>query len=318
MKGEEKNPKIRVERYLRASVLNDVVELEKRVWKREGYREVNAPMLYFELAYLTNGLVLTAFDDGIYSPEERAAMAEQDPWYGADHPIAFLVCFADFDHNGPFWYGARMGVDQRYQDKNIGEILVNHLYACARESRIPRIRWTYDPLQSRNGYIYLRRMGGLVREMGFNYYSAVFTNDQFNRGISTDRFVVDWEIGSERVIDRMVKGIIPDFDESQMTPESIVNEIELDEQGLERHGEKWMIKARLSPLFVEIPYAQDRLLQADRAKAQALRDKCRALFMHYLARGYVVNDFVLRKMPDGRRRAYYRLDQETRWQTLNL
>ena len=31
MKGEEKNPKIRVERYLRASVLNDVVELEKRV-----------------------------------------------------------------------------------------------------------------------------------------------------------------------------------------------------------------------------------------------------------------------------------------------
>ncbi len=27
---------IRVERYLRAAVLNDVVELEKRVWKKEG------------------------------------------------------------------------------------------------------------------------------------------------------------------------------------------------------------------------------------------------------------------------------------------
>src|SRR5512137_2912656 len=63
---------IRVERYLRATVLNDVVELEKRVWKKEGYREVNAPMLYFELAYLTNGLILTAFDEGVYSPGERA------------------------------------------------------------------------------------------------------------------------------------------------------------------------------------------------------------------------------------------------------
>ena len=67
-----------------------------------------------------------------------------------------------------------------------------------------------------------------------------------------------------------------------------------------------------------IVQTQDRLLQADRTKAQALRDKCRGLFMHYLARGYVVNDFVLRKSPDGRRRAYYRLDQEIQWQTLNL
>jgi len=46
MTDDAMKPKIRVERYLRASVLNDVVELEKRVWKREGYREVNAPMLY--------------------------------------------------------------------------------------------------------------------------------------------------------------------------------------------------------------------------------------------------------------------------------
>ncbi len=318
MAAGEAKPKVRVERYLRASVLNDVVELEKRVWKREGYREVNAPMLYFELAYLTNGLVLTAFDDGVYTPEERAVMAREDPWYEGDHPIGFLVCFADFDHNGSFWYGARMGVDQRYQDKNIGEVLVSHLYDSAKERHIPRIRWTYDPLQSRNGYIYLRRMGALVKEIGFNYYSAVFTNDQFNRGISTDRFVVEWDIGSARVIERMEEGKIPDFDESLMTPDNIVNEIELDEEGLERHGEKWLFRLRKSPLFIEIPYAQDRLLQADRTKAQALRDKCRGLFMHYLARGYVVNDFILRKSPDGRRRAYYRLDQDVQAQTLNL
>jgi predicted GNAT superfamily acetyltransferase len=161
-------------------------------------------------------------------------------------------------------------------------------------------------------------MGGLVKEIGFNYYSAVFTNDQFNRGISTDRFVVEWDINSERVTKRMQKGEIPVFDESLITPENTINEIDLDELGLERHGEKWLFHAKASPIFIEIPYAQDRLLQADRAKAQLLRDKCRALFMHYLARGYVVNDFVLKKMPDGRRRAFYRLDQEVQWQTLSL
>ena len=309
---------IRVERYLRATVLNDVVELEKRVWKKEGYREVNAPMLYFELAYLTNGLILTAFDEVVYSPQEREAMAKEDPWYEGDRPIGFAALFADFDHNGPFWYGARMGVDDRYQDKNVGDALVAALYDSAKERNIPRIRWTYDPLQSRNGYIYLRKMGGLVREIGFNYYSAVFTNDQFNRGISTDRFIVEWMIGSDRVRERMEEGKIPELDPAIITSENVINEIEIGADGLEMHGEKWLFQSNQSPIFIEIPYDQDRLLRTDRVRAQSLRDKCRALFMHYLARGYVVTDFVLKKSPDERRHVYYRLDQDIQWQKLRL
>ncbi|MFA5183035.1 MAG: GNAT family N-acetyltransferase [Syntrophales bacterium] len=309
---------IRVERYLRATVLNDVVELEKRVWKKEGYREVNAPMLYFELAYLTNGLILTAFDESVYSPQEREAMAKEDPWYEGDRPIGFAALFADFDHNGPFWYGARMGVDDRYQDKNVGEALVAALYDSAKERNIPRIRWTYDPLQSRNGYIYLRKMGGLVREIGFNYYSAVFTNDQFNRGISTDRFIVEWMIGTDRVRERMEEGKIPELDPAIITSENAINEIDIGVDGLEKHGEKWLFQSNESPIFIEIPYDQDRLLRTDRVRAQSLRDKCRALFMHYLARGYVVTDFVLKKSPDARRHVYYRLDQDIQWQKLRL
>lgn len=311
--------KIRVEKYLRATVLNDVVELEKRVWNREGYREVNAPMLYFELAYLTNGLVLTAFDEGIYSGEERRRMAEADPWYAQDRPIGFLVCFADFDKRGPFWYGARMGVDRLYWDKSIGDELVRVLYECAKERSISRIRWTYDPLVSRNGYIYIHRMGAIVREIGFNYYSAVFTSDEFNRAISTDRFIVEWLVQTDRVRDRIERGILPSLDDtSDMTEENIVNAIDLDAEGLESPGEKNVFHLNVSPLFVEIPYNQDRILKADRAKAQRLRDSCRALFMHYLARGYVVRGYVVRREPDGRRRPYYRLEREARWQTLNI
>ncbi|HOK07396.1 MAG TPA: GNAT family N-acetyltransferase [Syntrophales bacterium] len=308
--------KVRVERYLRATVLNDVVELEKRVWRREGYREVNAPMLYFELAYLTNGLVLTAFDEGLYTPSEKASMAREDPWYEGDRPIAFAALFADFDDHGPFWYGARMGVDERYRDKNVGEALLAHIYDCAKERRIPRIRWTYDPLQSRNGYIYLRRLGGLVREIGFNYYSAVFTNDHFNRGISTDRFVVEWYINSARVRERMEEGRIPPFDARDLKEDRKVNEIVIEADGLEGPGDKSLFNRDDTPLFVEIPYAQDLLLKTDRQRAQALRDRCRALFMHYLARGYIVTDFVLHKEEGGRRRAFYRLDRDKAWRDL--
>jgi predicted GNAT superfamily acetyltransferase len=312
-------PKVRIEKYLRESVLNDVVELEKRVWRKEGYREVNAPMLYFELAYLTNGLVLTAFDDGVYTRDERAKMAEEDPWYAGDRPIGFLACFADFDRRGPFWYGARMGVDRRYWDKNIGDELVKILYECARERGIHRIRWTYDPLVSRNGYIYIHRMGATVREIGFNYYSAVFTSDEFNRGISTDRLIVEWQINSDRVRERIEKGILPSlYDASEITPENTINSVEMDEQGLEKPGEKLVFNLTVSPLFMEIPYDQDKLLKADRAKAQILRDKIRGLFMHYLARGYAVKGFVVKKEADGRRRPFYRLERDAEWRFLNL
>lgn len=314
-------PKIRVEKYLRESILNDVVELEKRVWNREGYREVNAPMLYFELAYITNGLVLTAFDEGMFTPDERAAMAKDDPWYAEDqdHPIGFLVCFADFDKKGPFWYGARMGVDRQYWDKNIGDEMVKTLYQCAKERGIPRIRWTYDPLVSRNGYIYIHKMGAVVKEIGFNYYSAVFTSDEFNRAISTDRFVVDWIINSDRVRDRIEKGQLPSLDDiSEMNDNNVVNDIIIDEQGLEQPGQKTIYNLNTSPIFVEIPYNQDKLLKVDRSKAQLLRNKCRSLFMHYLARGYIVKGYVVKKDSPERRRVFYRLEQESRWQVLNL
>ncbi|MBN2255742.1 MAG: GNAT family N-acetyltransferase [Deltaproteobacteria bacterium] len=305
--------KVRIETYLRQSVLNDVVELEKRVWKKEGYREVNAPMLYFELAYLTNGLVITVFDEGIFPPEEKKMMAEKDPWYSGDHPIGFLACFANFDDEGPFWYGARMGVDRLYQDKNIGVAILDGVYSSAKERKISRIRWTYDPLVSRNAYLYLHRMGAQVQEIGFNYYSAVFTNDELNRDISTDRFIVDWYVNSERVTERMEKHNFPRHDLSVITPGNTLNEIVLDEEGLERPGDTFVLDAESTPLFIEIPYSQDKLLKADRAKAQELREKCRALFMRYLAAGYVIRELYVKKESSGRTRPFYRLDLDPRY-----
>jgi len=305
--------KVRIETSLRESVLNDVVELEKRVWKKEGYREVNAPMLYFELAYLTNGMVITAFDEGIFSKEERKEMAKEDPWYEGDHPIGFLCCFANFDNNGSFWYGARMGVDQLYQDKNVGEVILYAWYESAKKRNIPRVRWTYDPFVSKNAYLYLQKMGVQIEEIGFNYYSAVFTNDELNKDISTDRFVVDWYVSSERVRDRMDRHIYPTHDLSIMTPENTLNEIVINEDGLETHGEKMIFNADQTPLFIEIPYSHDRLLKVDRKKAQELRDQCRTLFMRYLAAGYVIKEFVTKKEPSGRIRSFYQLDLDPRY-----
>jgi predicted GNAT superfamily acetyltransferase len=275
-------------------------------------------MLYFELAYLTNSLVLTAFDEGLFTAAERAEMAKEDPWYAADRPVGFLACFADFDQRGPFWYGARMGVDRRYWEKNIGDALMKALYDSAKERNIHRIRWTYDPLISRNGYIYIQKMGATVREIGFNYYSAVFTSDEFNRGISTDRLIVEWQINTERVRERVERGILPPPFDTSMTPENTINDVVVDAQGVERPGEKLLFNLSASPLFIEIPYDQDKLLRVDRSIAQSLRDKIRGLFMHYLARGYVVNGFVVKKEPDGRRRPFYRMERDPEGRDVKL
>jgi len=130
---------------------------------------------------------------------------------------------------------------------------------------------------------------------------------------------VEWKINSDRVRQRLEKGILPPlYDASEITPENTLNSVEIDEEGLEKPGDKLVFNLTASPLFMEIPYDQDRLLRADRAKAQVLRDGIRGLFMNYLARGYAVKGFVVKKEPDGRRRPFYRLERDAGLQSLNL
>src|SRR6202140_5116805 len=54
----------------------------------------------------------------------------------------------------------------------------------------PLVSWTVDPLEARNAYINLRRLGGIARLYDRNHYGEM--EDELSRGLPSDRFEAEW------------------------------------------------------------------------------------------------------------------------------
>jgi len=71
------------------------------------------------------------------------------------------------------------------------------------------IKWTWDPLQSRNAHFNLNRLGVVVRGYAENFYGTDYGSDPEQsaaKGLDSDRLFANWELGSRRVSD-LAKGV---------------------------------------------------------------------------------------------------------------
>jgi predicted GNAT superfamily acetyltransferase len=59
------------------------------------------------------------------------------------------------------------------------------------------MQWTFDPLQTRNAYFNLTKLGGISRRYISNLYGI--TSSPLHGGLPTDRLLIEWELTSERV-----------------------------------------------------------------------------------------------------------------------
>jgi predicted GNAT superfamily acetyltransferase len=87
------------------------------------------------------------------------------------------------------------GVLPEYQGKGIGEKLK---LAQANETRrrgMNLMTWTYDPLETRNGWLNINKLGAIVRTYIPNCYGAM--TDALNRGLPSDRFEPEWWLTPE-------------------------------------------------------------------------------------------------------------------------
>ena len=66
---------------------------------------------------------------------------------------------------------------------------------------IDLIVWTYDPLLGKNASLNIEKLGGIVRHYARDIYGTV--NNPLQVGLSTDRFLLEWELMSDRVRERI-------------------------------------------------------------------------------------------------------------------
>src|SRR5205085_8580701 len=100
-------------------------------------------------------------------------------------------------------YSHMMAVAKDFQNRGVGA----RLKWAQRERALSEgrrfIRWTWDPVQSRNAHFNVNRLGVVVRRYAANYYGTDYSTvtGKFGEplGLDSDRLVAEWALDSPRV-----------------------------------------------------------------------------------------------------------------------
>src|SRR5205085_81959 len=188
-----------------------------------------------------------------------------------------------------------------YQDSGIGYTMKLKQREYVLKQGIDLVVWTFDPLQSRNAYLNIEKLGCVIQEYAVNIYPG--SGSQFNAGMESDRFSPEWWLASRRVKDRIAGKRTPyDLDAWPAALETRVSDAGW------REPLEVRTKRRERRLSVEIPDDIDALKQDDLALAQRWREATREAFVAFFKKGYVIHGFA--SIPEvGRRRSFYLLEK---------
>jgi predicted GNAT superfamily acetyltransferase len=84
----------------------------------------------------------------------------------------------------------QLGVIPQFRGSGIGIALKQAQQQDALRLGYELVTWTFDPLEARNAYINLHRLGCIARVYDRNHYGAM--EDDLNRGLPSDRFEAEW------------------------------------------------------------------------------------------------------------------------------
>ncbi len=167
---------IQIEQLSQLDQFSTAVRLQKEIW---GFHDVELlPRRLFVVATKIGGQLLGAFD-------------------GA-RMVAFCLCIPGLKPGGvPYLHSHMLGVLSEYRNSGLGRRmkLAQREYALA--SNIDLIEWTFDPLEIKNAFFNIERLGAIIRRYVYNQYGR--TSSHLHGGLPTDRLIAEWWIRSPRV-----------------------------------------------------------------------------------------------------------------------
>jgi predicted GNAT superfamily acetyltransferase len=197
----------------------------------------------------------------------------------------FLFAFLARRRGQVIHWSHMMAVRDGFRDQGLGFKMKLAHRKLALAHGIKSICWTYDPLQSRNATLNIARLGATVDEYSPDCYGRF--SSLIERGLESDRFVVNWKIASAHVERRLREGApalkVANFPRA--------NETTINADGLLVNSR---IHLRLTArrLLVEIPSSTDEMRARDLKLASRWRFETRRIFRTYFRAGYRIKDFL--------------------------
>jgi predicted GNAT superfamily acetyltransferase len=166
---------------------NACVALQKEVW---GFSDTElVPLRIFSLAPKIGGQVVGA-------------------WEG-DTLVGYAMAIPGNRYGHPYLHSHMVAVKDGYRNTGLGR----RLKLFQREDAIARgyelMEWTFDPLEIKNSYFNLERLGAIARRYNANQYGI--TDSPLQGFLPTDRLVAEWWMNSQRVTTVLAKGRHPEI-----------------------------------------------------------------------------------------------------------
>jgi predicted GNAT superfamily acetyltransferase len=165
-----------------------------------------------------------------------------------------------------------LGIHPDYQQRGIGAALKWRQRERALEQGLDLMTWTFDPLESRNAYFNLHKLGTSSRTYRENHYGPM--EDALNQGLPSDRLLVEWRLRDIPVSPRNGDPATEILSSQGGRPELHLDGVPAD-----------------VPLAIHIPRDIQALKQEDADAALAWRLAVRQAFSWALDRGYVAADY---------------------------
>jgi predicted GNAT superfamily acetyltransferase len=153
----------------------EAVRLQKEIW---GFEDIELlPVRLFVVATKVGGHALGAFD--------------------GPRMIGFLLAIPGLKGGGRnYLHSHMMGVLPDYRNQGVGRMLKLRQREEAMAAGIDLVEWTFDPLELKNAFFNIERLGAVVERYVLNQYGT--TTSTLHGGLPTDRCVAGWYLRSER------------------------------------------------------------------------------------------------------------------------
>jgi predicted GNAT superfamily acetyltransferase len=161
------------------------VEMQKEVWNFDDVDVI--PLRMFVVAEKIGGQIIGTFD--------------------GDQMVGFALSIPGSRNGRPYLHSHMLAVRESYRNAGLGRRMKLAQRDDALERGFELIEWTFDPLEIKNAYLNIEKLGAIARRYTINQYGQ--SSSPLQGGLPTDRLIAEWWLRSRRVNTLMETGRVP-------------------------------------------------------------------------------------------------------------
>jgi predicted GNAT superfamily acetyltransferase len=163
--------------------------LQKEIWNFSDAELI--PLRMFVVAEKVGGQVMGAFDGG--------------------RMVGFALSVPGTRSGRIYLHSHMLAVRKEQRNSGLGRRLKLLQRKDALARGIELIEWTFDPLEIKNSYLNIEKLGAISRRYNINQYGI--TSSPLQGGLPSDRLIAEWWLKSSRVETLLATGKNPAFNQ---------------------------------------------------------------------------------------------------------